>query len=83
VRSPDRYKEAFGGPNPNLDVVKGDVADIDSLRTVLAGGSGVIFAASAAAYKDPPLVDFMVCVLVFGNNCSESSMINKQTSCTL
>lgn len=57
VRSPEKYDGKF--PNSSLvEVVKGDVTNPASLEAALQGADGAIFAASAAAYRDPPLVDF-------------------------
>ncbi|GLC35539.1 hypothetical protein PLESTM_000335100 [Pleodorina starrii] len=45
-------------PNPKLQIVQGDVTNIDSLREALRGARGVIFAVAGTGYWSPAEVDF-------------------------
>lgn len=57
VRDPEKYKGVWGDA-PKLEVFRGDVTDEASLRAVMHGAQGVIFAASGKGYWSPAQVDF-------------------------
>lgn len=59
VRDPAKYADKLPS-QPGLEVVAGDVCDEASLRTVLAGARGVVFAASGKGFWTPAEVDFEV-----------------------
>ncbi|GMH37378.1 hypothetical protein BSKO_05251 [Bryopsis sp. KO-2023] len=56
VRSPEKYADVFRA-HANLEVVRGDVTDKESVKSCLKGAQGVIFAVSAAKYFDTKTVD--------------------------
>ncbi len=60
VRDPAKLEALGLSPNEHLQIVRGDVTDVASLREVLAGARGVIFAAAGKGYWSPAEVDFKV-----------------------
>lgn len=60
ARDPAKLEAVGLSPNEHLQIVRGDVTDIASLREVLAGARGVIFAAAGKGYWSPAEVDFKV-----------------------
>ena len=69
VRNADAYKSAFSENNSRLQLVKGDVQDMDSLRSALEGVKGVVFAASGRGYWSAAAVD------------RQASSADRQASC--
>ncbi|PRW59141.1 nad-dependent epimerase dehydratase isoform B [Chlorella sorokiniana] len=57
VRDPAKYASTLGGKK-GVELVAGDVADVQSLRGTLQGASGVIFAASGTGYWSAKGVDY-------------------------
>ena len=60
VRTPANYKGAFAA-DPALEIVKGDVTDLESLSAALDGVTGIIFAASSSTYFGAKSVENEVC----------------------
>ncbi|KAL3160962.1 hypothetical protein ABBQ38_009354 [Trebouxia sp. C0009 RCD-2024] len=57
VRSPEKYKDKF--PKSDLlTVAKGDVTDAASIKDMMQGAKGAIFAASGSTYWSASSVDF-------------------------
>ncbi|KAL4459105.1 hypothetical protein ABPG75_013970 [Micractinium tetrahymenae] len=57
VRDPAKYADTLGS-RKGVELVAGDVADKQSLRSAVAGASGVIFAASGSGYWSAKAVDY-------------------------
>jgi uncharacterized protein YbjT (DUF2867 family) len=62
VRDPEKYREKLP-QDPRLEVVKGDVTNVDSLRSAIKNSKGVIFAASGQGFWTAGPVDNQVCSL--------------------
>ncbi|PNH11025.1 hypothetical protein TSOC_002169 [Tetrabaena socialis] len=57
VRSPEKLTGVLE-PSDKLQIVRGDVTDVASLREALRGARGVVFAAAGRGYWSPAQVDF-------------------------
>ncbi|PSC74312.1 epimerase [Micractinium conductrix] len=57
VRDPAKYADSLGG-RKGVEVVQGDVGDMQSLRKAVSGAGGVIFAASGSGYFSASQVDY-------------------------
>jgi uncharacterized protein YbjT (DUF2867 family) len=59
VRTPSKYEGTLKARD-NLEVVKGDVTNKDSLEAALAGTKGIIFAAAGSSYFGARAVEYEV-----------------------
>ncbi|DBA85082.1 hypothetical protein WJX79_008042 [Trebouxia sp. C0005] len=57
VRSPQKYADKFP-KDPKLTIAQGDVTNLESVREVIKGAKGVIFAASGTTFWSAASVDF-------------------------
>ncbi|DBA94830.1 TPA: hypothetical protein ACH3X1_002371 [Trebouxia sp. C0004] len=57
VRSPQKYADKFP-KDPKLTIAQGDVTNADSVKEVMKGAKGVIYAASGATFWSAASVEF-------------------------